>query len=38
MLEGYDIIIDNMNLNPKYYEFIKKIIEDFNCMVAESKQ
>lgn len=38
MCRGYDIVIDNMNLNPKYYEFIKKIIEDFNCMVAESEQ
>ena len=38
MYRGYDIVIDNMNLNPKYYEFIKKIIEDFNCMVTESKQ
>ena len=38
MCRGYDIVIDNMNLNPKYYEFIKKLIEDFNCMVTESKQ
>ena len=38
MCYGYDIVIDNMNLNPKYYEFIKKIIEDFNCMVTDSKQ
>ena len=38
MYRGYDIVIDNMNLNPKYYEFIKKIIEDFNCMVTESEQ
>ena len=27
-----------MNLNPKYYEFIKKLIDDFNCMVTESEQ
>ena len=38
MYRGYDIVIDNMNLNPKYYEFIKKLIEDFNCMVTESEQ
>lgn len=38
MHRGYDIVIDNMNLNPKYYEFIKKMIEDFNCMVVESEQ
>ena len=38
MLFGYDIVIDNMNLNPKYYEFVKRIIEDFNYMVTESEQ
>ena len=38
MCRGYDIVIDNMNLNPKYYEFIKRIIEDFNYMVTESEQ
>lgn len=38
MYRGYDIVIDNMNLNPKYYKFIKKIIEDFNCMVTDSEQ
>ena len=38
MCRGYDIVIDNMNLNPKYYEFIKKIIEDFNYMVIDSEQ
>ena len=38
MCYGYDIVIDNMNLNPKYYEFVKKIIEDFNYMVTESEQ
>lgn len=38
MCRGYDIVIDNMNLNPKYYEFIKKIIEDFNYMVTDSEQ
>ena len=38
MCHGYDIVIDNMNLNPKYYEFVKRIIEDFNYMVTESEQ
>ena len=38
MCYGYDIVIDNMNLNPKYYEFVKRIIEDFNYMVTESEQ
>lgn len=38
MRYGYNIVIDNMNLNPKYYEFIKRIIEDFNYMVTESEQ
>ena len=38
MYRGYDIVIDNMNLNPKYYEFIKKMIEDFNYMVTDSEQ
>ena len=38
MHRGYDIVIDNMNLNPKYYEFIKKMIEDFNYMVTDSEQ
>ena len=38
MCRGYDIVIDNMNLNPKYYEFVKRIIEDFNYMVTESEQ
>ena len=38
MYRGYDIVIDNMNLNPKYYEFIKKIIEDFNYMITDSEQ
>ena len=38
MCYGYDIVIDNMNLNPKYYEFVKKIIEDFNYMVTEPEQ
>ena len=38
MCYGYDIVIDNMNLNPKYYEFVNRIIEDFNYMVTESEQ
>ena len=38
MCYGYDIVIDNMNLYPKYYEFVKRIIDDFNYMVTESEQ
>lgn len=27
---GYDIIIDNMNLNPKEIEFFENIVESWN--------
>ena len=30
MTYGYDIVIDNMNLNPKEVEFFKNIVERWN--------
>ena len=30
MMLGYDIIIDNMNLNPKEIEFFENIVENWN--------
>lgn len=30
MSQGYDIIIDNMNLNPKEIDFYKEVVEEFN--------
>ena len=30
MLEGYDIVLDNMNLNQKTLDEIKEIVEEFN--------
>ena len=30
MLRGYDIVIDNMNLNPKEEAYFREIIDDFN--------
>lgn len=30
MIYGYDIVIDNMNLNPKEVEFFKNIVERWN--------
>lgn len=31
MTLGYDIVIDNMNLNKKYWDFIQDRINAFNC-------
>lgn len=35
MLAGYDIVIDNMNLNPKEVEFYKNYIEAHNRIMKE---
>lgn len=34
---GYDIVIDNMNLNEKYVEDIKKFVEETNLWLDQSK-
>ena len=34
MLEGYDIVLDNMNLNQKTLNEIKEIVEEFNKWVS----
>lgn len=40
MLLGYDIVIDNMNLNPKHWKYIQSRIHDFNhdCSIAFSEK
>lgn len=40
MLFGYDIVIDNMNLNPKHWNYIQSRIHDFNhdCSIAFSEK
>lgn len=35
MMKGYDIVIDNMNLNPKEVEFYKNYIEAHNQIMKE---
>ena len=35
MMAGYDIVIDNMNLNPKEVEFYKNYIEAHNRIMKE---
>ena len=30
MLHAYDIVVDNMNLNPKELDFYKELVKDFN--------
>lgn len=32
VLSGYDIVIDNMNLNPKHWKYIQDLIDDFDIM------
>lgn len=34
---GYDIVIDNMNLNEKYVDDIKKFVEETNLWLDQSK-
>ena len=36
MLEGYDIVLDNMNLNQKTLAEIKKTVEEFNKWISLS--
>lgn len=36
MNEGYDIVIDNMNLNPQTITEIKEIVDDFNKWISLS--
>ena len=36
MLEGYDIVLDNMNLNQKTLDEIKEIVEEFNKWISLS--
>ena len=40
MLFGYDIVIDNMNLNPKHWNYIQSRIHDFNhdCHIVSSEK
>ena len=35
-LEGYDIVLDNMNLNQKTLDEIKEIVEEFNKWISLS--
>ena len=35
MMTGYDIVIDNMNLNPKEVEFYKTYIEEHNRIMKK---
>ena len=37
MLEGYDIVLDNMNLNQKTLNEIKEIVEEFNKWISLSQ-
>ena len=37
MLEGYDIVLDNMNLNQKTLDEIKEIVEEFNKWISLSQ-
>lgn len=36
MLEGYDIVLDNINLNQKTLDEIKEIVEEFNKWISLS--
>lgn len=36
MLRGYDIVLDNMNLNPKTLAEIKETVDDFNKWISLS--
>lgn len=36
MNEGYDIVIDNMNLNPQTLVAIKEIVDDYNKWISLS--
>lgn len=36
MLEGYDIVLDNMNLNQETLDEIKEIVEEFNKWISLS--
>ena len=36
MIEGYDIVLDNMNLNQKTLDEIKEIVENFNKWISLS--
>ena len=38
MIAGYDIVIDNMNLNPKEVEFYKQCVEAHNQTVEELRK
>lgn len=40
MLFGYDIVIDNMNLNPKHWNYTQSRIYDFNhdCHIVSSEK
>ena len=37
MLEGYDIVLDNMNLNQNTINEIKEIVEEFNKWISLSQ-
>lgn len=36
MIEGYDIVLDNMNLNQKTLDEIKEIVKEFNKWISLS--
>lgn len=37
MQEGYDIVVDNMNLDPKHLEFIEKLVNTYNSLSSSKK-
>ena len=37
MLFGYDIVVDNMNLDPKHLEFIRKLVNTYNSLSSSKR-
>lgn len=38
MQGGYDIVVDNMNLDPKHLEFAEKLVDDYNSFSSSKKR
>lgn len=38
MQGGYDIVVDNMNLDPKHLEFAEKLVDDYNSFSSSKKE
>lgn len=37
MQKGYDIVVDNMNLDPKHLEFIRKLVNTYNSLSSSKR-